>query len=400
MNKENKGLNIAIYSLGGGVVVCIILFFIINLVSGSYVNVAQKYDKAVQEGRYEDAYEYLDVEDSVFLTKSEYLTRNSVITDIVTGLDVKSVIKTVGKKGIGMLIYNLMNMQYEVAQQQDEDGKAVVTFLKKPKWDKDGIMTDMSTITLTKNDSNHMLFFSDWRVSNEDVIVKNITLEIPKYQKAYIDGIAIPESYIDSSTEDTITYVIPGLFTGEHRCSLTNDGLDFKNYNVSANKNDAKITIKEVDVTKEEQQVIIDKAYDAFKTITEAELAGTDFNGIKDRFAEETVALERLKYNEDKNNFYTTNKSSGIDAVEVKDVIASIYDMSYVDGTVEVSVKLEYNDSNKGVIDPYIAYFLGRNRGEDSNNDMTQLVRMRYVNGDWVVGSSGDSGVAGNNWFF
>ena len=74
--------------------------------------------------------------------------------------------------------------------------------------------------------------------------------------------------------------------------------------------------------------------------------------------------------------------------------------MAFVDGTIEVSVKLEYTDSNQGVIDPYIAYFVKKDRGEDTNNNMTQLVRMRYVDGDWVVSSSGDSGVAGNNWFF
>lgn len=400
MKNGNKGLNIAIVSLAAACVIAIIIFFGINAGNSGYENVAKKYDKAVSEGKYEDAYEYLDVKDSVFLTKSEYLARQSVVADAFNSLDVKGLIKTVGKKGLGILVNSLFNMQYEVVESKEDDGKAVVAFLKKPKQDTYGILTDTATVKLTKNSSNHMLFFSDWRVSNEDVIVKNITLEIPKYKMAYIDGVAIPESYLDSSTDDTNTYVIPGLYTGAHVCSLSNDGETYKNYNVTTDKSNSRVVVKEVEVSKEEQQVVIDKAYNAFRTITEAELKGSDFNEIKGIFLPESVLSEREKFNEDKNNFYTTNKSSGIDNVEVKDVIASIYDMAFVDGTIEVSVKLEYTDSNQGVIDPYIAYFVKKDRGEDTNNNMTQLVCMRYVDGDWVVSSSGDSGVAGNNWFF
>ena len=60
---------------------------------------------------------------------------------------------------------------------------------------------------------------------------------------------------------------------------------------------------------------------------------------------------------------------------------------------------LEYNDSNKGVIEPMIATFLGRNEGEDSNNNDTQIIRMQYVDGKWLVSSSGENRIAENNWF-
>ena len=59
------------------------------------------------------------MKDSVFLTKSEYLARQSVVADAYNSLDVKGLIKTVGKKGLGILVNSLLNMQYEVVESKD-----------------------------------------------------------------------------------------------------------------------------------------------------------------------------------------------------------------------------------------------------------------------------------------
>ena len=140
MNKQYKGLNIAIISLASASVLALLIFFIMNISMASYKNVAEKYDRAINEGRYEDAYEYLDVEDSVFLTKKEFLERNSVTSDVLNSADYKSVIKTVGKKGTNILLSRLLGVQYKVIEADDEDGVASVTYEKSSKYDVYGII--------------------------------------------------------------------------------------------------------------------------------------------------------------------------------------------------------------------------------------------------------------------
>ncbi len=400
MMKENKGLKIAVISLASAVVVALILFFAINASSSSYKTVAEQYDRAVRDGRYEDAYKYLDVEDSVFLTETEYLTRQSILGDVLNSYDISSLVEKVAEKGFNMIISKLINIQYEVVESKDQDGKASVTFMRKPIFDTYGVLSEMTTIALIKDDTNTMLFFPDWRVDDQKVIVHDITLEIPKYTSAYIDGIAIPASYMESENGDKLIYHIPGLYTGDHVCSLSNDGYNFNTFSFITDRSNSTVRIEEFEATVEDQQAVIDKAYEAFRAITEAEVRGAEFGEIRGYFTNDSIAAEREKYNQAKEYFLTTAKTSGIDSVDVKDVVASIYGASFVDGTMEVTVSLEYKDTNTGKIDPYIAAIIGKDSGVDADNRMTQTIRMRYEDGNWKVSSTGSRSVADNCWFF
>ena len=400
MNKQYKGLNIAIISLASASVLALLIFFIMNISMASYKNVAEKYDRAINEGRYEDAYEYLDVEDSVFLTKKEFLERNSVTSDVLNSADYKSVIKTVGKKGTNILLSRLLGVQYKVIESGDEDGVASVTYEKSSKYDVYGIIKGISTIELKKSDHNHMLLFPNWRINDDSIIVSNTTLYIPKCQRALINGIEIPASYVQGEEGGYVIYKIPGLYNGDQVCSITMDGENYKHYNVSAKKSNDIIYVDDVNATLEEQREAINAAYDAFKKIIDAEARGADFSEIQDMFTPDSIKTEKDKYNEDKSNFLATNKTSGIKEVNLKDVAATFYDISYTNGTIEIGVLLEYNDSNKGVIEPFIASFLNKSEGEDYDNNDSQIIRLQYVGDRWLVSSSGENRVAENNWFF
>lgn len=399
MEKNYKGLNIAIISLAAASVIALLIFVIMNISMSSYKNVAEKYDRAINEGRYDDAYEYLDVEDSVFLTEKEFLERNSVLSDVLNGFDVKSIVKTLGKKGVNIALSRLLGVQYKVIEAEDADGMASVTYEKSSKYDPYGVLNGMSTVQLKKSDHNHMLFFPNWRITDDSIIVNDITLYVPKCQKVLINGIEMPASYMQGEEGNYVIYKIPGLYNGDQVCSITMDGENYKHYNISAKKSKDIIYVEDINATPEQQLEAVNAAYDAFKKIIDAEARGADFNEIKDIFTPDSIKAEREKYNEDKTSFITTNKTSGIKEVNVKDVAATFYDISFTNGTVEIGVMLEYNDSNKGVIEPMIATFLGRNEGEDSNNNDTQIIRMQYVDGKWLVSSSGENRIAENNWF-
>ena len=73
------------------------------------------------------------------------------------------------------------------------------------------------------------------------------------------------------------------------------------------------------------------------------------------------------------------------------------YNEAFTDGTLEVSVQLDYKDTNKGKINTYV---LGVFEGTDDNHEITQVMRMQYVDGRWVVSSFGDNRIIDYQWFF
>lgn len=399
MKNNYRGLNIAIISIGAAAALALVIFFIMNISMASYKNVAEKYDRAVNEGRYEDAYEYLDVEDSVFLTKKEYLDRHNLLTGALDEFNISDAIKTVGTKGLDIFLSRLLGIQYKVIESDAEDGIANVTYEKSSRYDVYGILKDMTTVELKKSSSNHMLIFPDWRISDDKVIVNNITLYVPKCQNARLNGIDIPASYKQGEEGKYTIYKIPGLYTGDQLCSITMDGENYKHYNVSAKKSNDTIYVDDVDASPEQQREAVDAAYDAFKKIIDAEAKGADFNEISTLFTSDSLKSEKDKYDEDKTYFMTTAKTHGITEVDVKDVTATFYDIAYTNGTVEIGVLLEYTNANKGVVNPYIAAFTGKTEGEDSASDLTQVIRMQYVGDKWLVSSSGTNRIVENSWF-
>lgn len=399
MKDNYKGLNIAIISLVTAVVIAIIIFFIENVAMTGYKSVAEKYDKAMNEGRYEDAYEYLDIEDSVFLTKKEFLERNSIASDLLNSFDLQSALEAVGTKGVDIAISRLLGVQYKVVEDHEEDGNATVTFEKTSKYDAVGVLKGMTTLNLKKSEHNHMGIFSNWRVEDETLIAKDITLYIPKAKRVLIDGIEIPSSYVDGEKDNYTIYKIPGLYTGDHICSLTMDGENYKHFNIASNRSKDTIYVEDINVTIEQQQEAMRAAYDAFKTIVSAEARGADFNEIQELFVPGSIKSEKEKFNEDKTAFITTSKTSGITEVTIKDVTASFYDQAFTNGTLEIGVMLEYNDSNKGINEPIVAEIFDKTNGEDAGNNITQVIRMQYVDGKWLVSSSGNNRIVENVWF-
>lgn len=396
-NKPTKGLRIAIIVLASLFVVGLIVFLSINLSITGYKSVAEKYDKAVKAGDFDKAYECLNVDDSVFLTKEAYSIRQSVIADVVQGISIQDTVEKIGKKAYDFILNRFANVNYEVLEANQDGDEAVVTFKLSPRYDMLSFLSENKTIKLKKCSHNHMGIFSNWKVVDDTVIAENIKLNVPNSKKAYIDGIEIPEEYFTGEENGMKIYVIPGLFTGSHVCTTTDDEVTFKNYNITAGRSNTEIIVKDVSLDEEQRQNVINASYDAFKAVIEAEARGAEFDEVASYFAPEYRRIEKAKYDEDKKSFYSAEEQTGITSAEISDVKGSIYNEAFTDGTLEVSVQLDYKDTNKGKINTYV---LGVFEGTDDNHEITQVMRMQYVDGRWVVSSFGDNRIIDYQWFF
>jgi len=171
----------------------------------------------------------------------------------------------------------------------------------------------------------------------------------------------------------------------------------YKNYNITAGRSNTEIYVRDVTLDDNQRNEVISAAYDAFKAIIQAEARGADFEEVSSYYAPEYKKVEKTKYDEDKKSYYSEEEQTGITSVEISDVKLSIYNEAFTDGTLEVSVQLNYKDTNKGKINTYV---MGVFEGTDSNHEITQVVRMQYVDGKWLVSSFGDNRILDNQWFF
>lgn len=396
-NKPTKGLRIAIIVLAVVFVLGLIIFLSINLTITGYKNVAEKYDKAVKVGDFDKAYECLDVDESVFLTKESYSIRQSIVGDVARGISIQDVVEKVGKKAYDFALSRFAKVNYKVLEANQDGDEAVVTFQLTPRLQFLDFLADTKTIKLKKCSNNHMGIFANWKVVDEAVIAQNIKLNVPTSKKVYIDGIEMPEEYLTSEENNIRVYTIPGLFTGSHVCTITDDEVTYKNYNITAGRSNTEIYVRDVTLDDNQRNEVISAAYDAFKAIIQAEARGADFEEVSSYYAPEYKKVEKTKYDEDKKSYYSEEEQTGITSVEISDVKLSIYNEAFTDGTLEVSVQLNYKDTNKGKINTYV---MGVFEGTDSNHEITQVVRMQYVDGKWLVSSFGDNRILDNQWFF
>lgn len=392
----NKIRNVIWISLAATFVVFFLIFIITGFSITSYSNVATKYMEKMAQNDHKDAYNYLAVDDSVFMTKAQFIAKESVVNDIVSADSVSQAVRSIGKKAINYVTAKFTDTKYTVVDKCKSGDYAKVTLKAKSGNSLFNSITTEQTVYL-KRCGNHLLIFPNWKVVDEDVMATNVTMHIPESDKVYIDGIEMPQDYIEGDDGSYVEYVIPSLYKGSHVCSVKYDDKTIKNYNFNVNKSDTSITIGDIELTKEQQVEVINKAAESFRTIIEAQNEGRDFEAISGTFADGSKAATKESYDNGKKFFFKDNGYVGISGVEISNMTGSVVDAAFSDDTLEVTVDLTFTDTNKGKINTIIAGYL---QGSDDSNECTQRISMEYVDGKWVVSSLGTNNVINNILFF
>lgn len=394
MNNEKSSRNrkVVIFVLAGVFALFLILFFVVGLVTSNPTHVAKSYKEAVDEANYEKAYKYLAVEDSVFMTKEEYLTKVSVVSDALNADSTLDFVGKIGEKAVKYISNIYGNFSYRVIDKKTEGDVTEIAFEKKSGVDKLNLFKSEERVHLKKC-GRHMLIFPNWKVVDPEVVVTDITIEIPKAEKAYIDGIAMPNSYKVEEKDTTQIFKIPALYTGSHVCSLSNDDVNFDNYRFDTLRSNASIKIQEVNVTTEEQNAAIKAGADAIAAVITAQINNESFNAVDKLFAPKSKEECKSEFEADKKYFYSSNGVIGITSVDISNVKASVVDAALVDGAIEVTIEYDYNLSNKAIINTVVA---GSYQGSDADNAVTQTIRLQLHDGEWLVSSFGTNMVTAN----
>ena len=332
-----KGI-IAIVAAGVAVIAAIIIFVCVGKNVTDYKKTAKQYVKAVAECEWNDAYSLINLPDGEFLTKEAFINVHADAT---------------GEK---------------VEKMAADD--IVSTYSKMPgnKAVKVGYITDSgmqyNDVYLTVANKHYMLFFKKYKVSAENLVVKDVTIKVPKGLTLYINDVIVGDGYKSDASKNgngsSDEYVIPYLFNGKNDIKVTGEFIEDYTTQLYAAHDEDTFTVgtynaKYVNSKLEELKTQARTDVDA---IINAVQAKKDYSAIADRVCKEEKKNIESAYNAD-----TSFRVDSDDGCPV----------------IKVSIKLGYT---------YKIQYSGSDKANDkNNNNNSAYIYYKYEDGKWKINS-------------
>lgn len=299
--------------------IMVIVFFVVGNNVFGYKNVAQTYFEAICAGDWDTAYDQLDIVESTFINKENFIAsqKNLAGTEINQS-------KMVSSYDAGLTA--------NVTLQYSERGASDISLMD---------------VNLNKQKKRNFLFFPNWKVSSNQYVAKEFEVEVPAGAILYMDGVEVPSSMLTGETDYYDTYVLDRVFMGTHEfyCELGGLKSSVREYTISYDYDWLSVT--DFVISQEEQEALIQLAYDNVKLTVDAAMNGKSFDEISSIYASDSVDSIRSDYEYWCDEFFAFDGKEGLIATEITSFEADFGSIS-VDGgkiTAEVDIDYDYHDT-------------------------------------------------------
>lgn len=334
------------------VVIIAAVVFISSIVkANNYEKTACKFWNDLAAGRYEAAYEYLNLDDDeTFLSKESFVS--AMETNGICEAEkvrIKKSSQRSDKKAVFRVTY-----EYKEADCELE-------------------------LDLVKEDGK-------WVVEPEPFIVKDYIVDnVPVDATLYVDGNKISDKFLVDGSERS--YKLPKMFAGKHTYYAKKDIFATPEVTTTGKS----VYLNSLTLDEKSSEALLKQACETVDKITEAWVTGGEFDAVSKYFTDANSSYGRT--NEEKYDAYATYFFLGEDqddtyidgktAVSFSDVEASVGYMSTSNDTVTVSVNYsakmlseskDYNGSKK--------YFYNE---KETEKGVSMSLEFVYENGEWLA---------------
>lgn len=352
----------------GAVVVAVIAAVIVFICVGNsltnYKKTAGSYVKAVEECDWAKAYSLVQIPDSEFLTKNAFITAHSEATGSVVGN--MRVIDSFSSKG------------------RLPGNKAVSVIYTT------ATGADSQDLLLTVTDKHYMLFFKKYKVSTEDTVVSDCTINVPKGLTLFINDVLVGDQYKskDSGKNSSYdVYKIPYLFNGTTILKATSEFTEdytkeiypsYDEYTTSISSYDIKFAEDKINGLKDQAKKDVTEFFDAAQK-------KNDFSTVSDKFTTDMQSSAKSTYNGYVDTFKSTYKQ--ISDFKITTLNPSMSDTTFrVDSndgcpTIKVGYKISYSYTYK--------YSSDTKSHERNDSKSSAYVYYKYADGQWKISSMG-----------
>ena len=346
------------------VIVAVIVFICVGNSLTNYKKTAGSYVKAVEECDWAKAYSLVQIPDSEFLTKNAFITAHSEATGSAVGN--MRVIDSFSSKG------------------RLPGNKAVSVIYTT------ATGADSQDLLLTVTDKHYMLFFKKYKVSTEDAVVSDCTINVPKGLTLFINDVLVGEQYKskDSGKNSSYdVYKIPYLFNGTTILKATSEFTEDYTKEIYPSYDEYTTSISSYDVKFAEDKIsgLKDKAKKDVTEFFDAAQKKNDFSTVSDKFTTDMQSSAKSTYNGYVDTFKSTYKQ--ISNFKITTFNPSMSDIAFrVDSndgcpTIKVGYKIGYSYTYK--------YSSDTKSHERNDSKSSAYVYYKYVDGQWKISSMG-----------
>lgn len=339
-------------------VAMIVVFFKVgNSVYGPE-KVAEKFFVEVANQNFKEAYKVLDVEENDFVNEKAFENAScNVELSKVTDYTIK---KTRGS---------------------DDEKEVEITYKTKGSSSKRSY-----DISINKQKDKNMLFFEDWQVSPESMLVEDFQVIVPAGAEVTVDGVKLGKEYKDKSYDDedeSLQYfLIPEMFAGEHQVVVTQEGMAEVRKLVSVYDSYGGYYLYEMYPDEETMKAALETAMDDFEAIYTAAAAGEDFEAVADLFSTQEDRQEDAKedYESLRDNLNNEDGYRVVNKVAFSNLEGSAYE-GYVDEDelcMEVCLDYDY-------VVEYTEEWFGEVTNETYENSDYMYIDLVYEDGEWLL---------------
>ena len=224
----------------------------------------------------------------------------------------------------------------------------------KVRYGDEGSLKNKLNLNLEKQGVKKFLFFDTWKVSADENVITNPVIYVPTGTKAYLDGVMIPENYIQEGyvpasvysygTEKYTAYVLPEVFSGEHTVAAVLDSYPLASVKAVINEENKEIVINNIICPADLQEIIINNSYEGIKQYIDSHVGGKPFSTIEGIYKQDRDLLDSAKnnYEYSANNFYASNKESGIRKVDVSSSQGQMRGFYFNDGNIVAEIQYDF----------------------------------------------------------
>ena len=305
------------------------VFCIIEMYHGRPEAVAERYCKAYIQENWKKTGHLSDLPGNGYVTQDEYVTYMK--KNAVTGISDYEIKET------------KENRQTEV----ESGGKQrafTVTYKTEEKKEK------TETVIVQKQKNRKLLFFTDWKVSSDQMIANDFNLYLPAGSEAWIDGTKLTGDYKVKDDSDNLEQYKVSLFEGKHKIKVKVPW--FQTYCSEFQASDkGNATISKMQISKNGKKELDRKMKKILEAYVKAAKNGKAFSEVSGLFEKNSSYEKENKefYNDLKEQLasgdgYTTGEVR-LDNYEGRYVISGV--TGVVRGTLSYDYKVPYKKEKK-----------------------------------------------------
>lgn len=152
-------------------------------------------------------------------------------------------------------------------------------------------------ISVDKKSGKNAVFFENWEVSPESMVVEDFSVSVPAGTEVTVDGVKLDKKYKDkkNKTDEYYQYfTIPAMFAGEHQVVVTQEGMQEVRKIIDTDS-DYDFWLDEMNPDEAVLEEILNTATEDFQAVYTAAAEGKDFSEVSKLFSMKEGRQDEVK---------------------------------------------------------------------------------------------------------